>query len=114
MKPVTAVKEAIEPADGLPLRLSGAFIRRTNLTDASLVGADLTRADMSYAIARGANFKGAKLFKTILRGTDLTNARNLTVPQLAEAIIDDATVLPEYIDRSAVKKAQRAKRGKLL
>jgi uncharacterized protein YjbI with pentapeptide repeats len=97
----------IEPGDGLPLRLMGAFIRRTDLTDANLEGADLSRADMSNAVARRANFKNAKLWKTILRGTNLADARNLTVQQLAEAIIDETTVLPEYIDRVAVIQAQR-------
>jgi uncharacterized protein YjbI with pentapeptide repeats len=104
----------IQPEDGLPLRLVGAFIRRTDLSDADLEGADLTRADMSNAIARGANFKGAKLRETVLRGTDLSGARNVTVQQLAEAIIDEKTVLPDYIDRAAVKRAQRASKGKLL
>lgn len=105
---------AIVPPDGQPLRLVGAFIRRTDLTNASLEGADLTRADMTNAVARGANFKDAKLKRTVLRGTDLTDAKNLTVTQLSEAIIDEHTLLPGYIDRADVKKAQRAKRGKLL
>lgn len=103
----------IQPDDGLPLRLIGAFIRRTDLTGANLEGADLTRADMSNAIARSANFKNAKLKKTVLRGTDLTDAKNLTVAQLAEAIVDETTVLPDYIDRAALKRAQRASGGKL-
>jgi uncharacterized protein YjbI with pentapeptide repeats len=106
--------QAIIPPDGKPLNLTGAFIRRTDLTSAVLTRANLTRADLSFAIARGADFADAKLSGTILRGTDLTEARNLTVEQLAEAVIDEDTKLPDYIDRAAVKRLQRAKRGKLL
>lgn len=109
----------IDPKDGKPLRLVGAFIRRTDLTSASLRGAslrgaNLTRADLTGAVARDADFAGAKLRKTVLHGTDLTGARNLTIEQLAEASIDEATVLPDYIDRAALKRLQRARRGKLL
>lgn len=107
-------RDPIVPPDGRPLRLVDAFIRRTDLTNADLEGADLTRADLTNAIARGANFRDAKLTDTILRGTDLTDAKNLTLPQLGEAVVDEHTRLPGYIDRATLKKAQRAKRGKLL
>ena len=97
----------IDPGDGLPLRLVGAFIRRTDLSGALLCGADLTRADLTGAVARGADFKDAILKGTILRGTDLTDARNLTVTQLAEAIIDERTMLPDYIDRESILRARK-------
>ena len=45
----------IQPTDGKPLTLSGAFIRRTNLDGANLSHADLSKADLSGASARGAN-----------------------------------------------------------
>lgn len=106
--------QTIAPKDGKPLNLTGAFIRRTDLTNAVLVGANLTRADLTRAIARNADFKDARLEKTILRGTDLTGARNLTVRQLAHAVIDEETKLPDYIDRSALERLQRAAREKLL
>jgi len=111
---MSTLRTAIMPNDGKPLALRGAFIRRTRLDGALLVGADLSRADMTGASAREADFKDAKLLKTVLRGTDLTGAKNLTVSQLSEAIIDEHTKLPDYIDRRAVKQAQRANRGKLL
>ena len=42
--------------------------------------------------------------KTVLLGTDLTDAQNLTIDQLAEAVIDQETKLPSYIDRAALEK----------
>ncbi|MCB1371867.1 MAG: pentapeptide repeat-containing protein [Rhodovulum sp.] len=107
-------RTAIIPSDGQPLRLERAFIRRTVLDGADLTEANLTRADMTGASARGANFKNTILNKTIMRGVDLTGALNITVDQLADALIDDTTILPNYIDRAAVERLQRARRGGLL
>ena len=84
------------------------------LDGADLTEANLTRADMTGASARGANFKNTILNKTIMRGVDLTGALNITVDQLADALIDDTTILPNYIDRAAVERLQRARRGGLL
>jgi uncharacterized protein YjbI with pentapeptide repeats len=86
--------------DERPLSLAGAFIRRTDLSSANLRRANLSQADLTRAVARGADFRDAILKGTILRGTDLTDARNLTLGQLADAVIDDATLLPDYIDRA--------------
>ncbi len=85
------------------LDIHGAFVRRTNLSHADLQGADLSGADASGALFRGADFKDARLSGTILRGADLTGAKNLTEEQLASAIIDDLTLLPNYIDRSKLR-----------
>ena len=82
------------------LKLHGAFIRRTDLSGASLRGANLSRADASGAVFRNADFAGALLNGAILRDADLTGAVNLTEEQLAVAIIDDETRLPAYIDAS--------------
>jgi len=85
------------------LDLHGAFIRRTNLSDASLQDANFSGADATGALFRNADFKGARLVGTILRGADLTGAVNLTEEQLASAIIDEHTKLPAYIDRSKLR-----------
>lgn len=77
------------------LDLSGAFVRRTDLSGANLENANLSEADCSYVIFRGANFRNANLAGTILIGADLTDATNLTVSQLELAIIDETTVLPD-------------------
>src|ERR1700712_5616352 len=81
------------------LDLHGAFVRRTDLSGASLRGANMSGADATNAIFRETDFAGARLDGSILRGADLSGARNLTAEQLAGAIIDDLTVLPAYIDR---------------
>jgi uncharacterized protein YjbI with pentapeptide repeats len=81
------------------LDLHGAFIRRTDFSGASLRDANMSGADATGAIFRGADFRGARLRGTILTGADLEDARNLTLEQLAEAIIDDRTKLPDYLDR---------------
>jgi uncharacterized protein YjbI with pentapeptide repeats len=86
------------------LDIHGAFVRRTNLNEASLRGANLSKADATNASFRGADFAGASLKGTLLGGADLTGAKNLTVEQLSEAYIDEATILPDYIDPSKIPK----------
>ena len=81
------------------LDLHGAFVRRTDLSGASLRGANMTKLDATNAVFRGADFEGALLDGAILRGADLAGAKNLTLEQLSSAIIDDRTALPTYIDR---------------
>jgi uncharacterized protein YjbI with pentapeptide repeats len=67
----------------------------------------LSYADATNANFRGANFKDAVLKGTILRGADLRDARNLTREQLADAIIDETTLLPDYLDERAASKQLR-------
>ena len=57
------------------LDVRGAFLRRTDLSGASLRGANLTDADFTNAILRGADLQDAILEGTVLRGADLTGAR---------------------------------------
>ena len=94
----------IKPLVGIdkPLNLQGAFIRRTTLDHAVLIGANLSRADLSNASARFADFTDAVLEGTILRGTDLTGAK-ISRNQLRSAVIDERTILPGHLqtgDRS--------------
>ena len=93
------------------LDVHGAFIRRTNLSGASLRGADLSRADATGALFKNADFKGARLVGTVLRGADLTGALNLTEEQLMSAVIDEHTRLPAYIDRERLLEATGASRA---
>ncbi|MFO1101933.1 MAG: pentapeptide repeat-containing protein [Methylocystis sp.] len=83
-------------ADGetFKIDLSGAFIRRTDLSNANLKGANLSGADCANVNFRGANLQDAILDGTNLKGADLTGARNLRRSQLERAIIDDRTILP--------------------
>jgi uncharacterized protein YjbI with pentapeptide repeats len=78
--------------------LSGTYIRRTNLTGVNLQNADLSGADCSNAIFRGANLTNANLRGTILKGADLSEVVGLTAQQLAFAIVDKNTVLPDYLE----------------
>lgn len=85
--------------DGFKFDVQGAFLRRTNLSNANLEGANLQGADFSNALLRGANLKDASLEGTILKGADLSGARNVTLSQLRRAILDESTLLPEGISR---------------
>lgn len=82
------------------LDLHGAFVRRTDLSGASLRGANMSKVDATNANFRGADFEGAILDGAILRGADLTGAKNLTLEQLSSAVVDSGTTLPAYIDRN--------------
>ncbi len=85
----------------LVLDLNGAFLRRTDLSKTSLRRANLAGADFSLASFRGADLRHADLRGTILLDADLTDVRNLTREQLAEAVtvIDEETTLPSYLRR---------------
>jgi len=83
--------------EGFVLDLSGARVRRTDLSKANLTGANLSNADLTGANLRGANLANATLKGTILRGADLRDAINLTKEQLADAVVDDTTILPAKI-----------------
>ena len=85
------------------LDIHGAFVRRADLSKASLRGANMSGADATNAVFRGSDFAGALLRGTILHGADLSDATNLTIEQLAEASIDDRTILPPYIDRTKLR-----------
>jgi uncharacterized protein YjbI with pentapeptide repeats len=91
------------------LDLHGAFVRRTDLSGASLRDANMSKVDATNAVFRGADFKGALLDGAILKGADLTEAKNLTLEQLSSAIIDDQTALPTYIDRAKLHLLTTAK-----
>jgi uncharacterized protein YjbI with pentapeptide repeats len=77
--------------------LSGAFIRRFDLSRTNLEGANLSGADCTNAIFREANLKDAVLDGTILRGADLTGVKHLTREQISKAVLDETTKLPDYL-----------------
>lgn len=94
------------------LDLHGAFVRRTDLSGASLRGANMVGADATNAIFRNADFEGARLDGTVLKGADLTGAKNLTLEQLSRAVIDGRTALPTYIDRVKLRDLSEAREAK--
>jgi len=87
--------------------LNQAVIINTQLQKADLRGAQLQQAVLREANLQGANLRGAHLveadmhktylFKADLRGADLQGVKNLTREQLASAITDDTTQLPDYL-----------------
>ena len=98
------MNEISREKDEFRLDVHGAYLRRTDLSNANLGGANLSGADLTDAILRGANLKNAILKGTILRGADLTDAKNLTRAQIETAIIDDRTRLPALVaDRPMAK-----------
>ena len=90
-------------SEDLKIDLHGAFIRRTDLSGASLRDANLTGTDAANALFRDADFAGARLDGTVLKGADLTGAKNLFIEQLSRAVIDTNTLLPDYIDRQKLE-----------
>jgi uncharacterized protein YjbI with pentapeptide repeats len=88
-------KRPITRQNKFRLDVRGAYLRRTDLSHAKLERANLSGADFSNAVLRDADFKNAILDGTILRGADLTGAKNLTKDQLGKAILDPSTKLPD-------------------
>ena len=60
---------------------------------------------MSRVVLRNTNLLRARLEGTILKGADLSGARNLTAEQLAAAVVDETTILPDYLTLSDVRTA---------
>jgi hypothetical protein len=71
--------------------LSGAYLRRADLTEANLFGADLFGADLSGANLRGADLTEANLFGADLTGANLTGA-NLSGADLSRADLRGANL----------------------
>jgi uncharacterized protein YjbI with pentapeptide repeats len=98
MNPHTADNARAAPR----IDLHGAHVPRTSLRQANLTNADLSHANASGVDFTGANMAGTKLDGTILKGAILTGVKGLTIEQLKQAVIDEATRLPDYIDRSRI------------
>lgn len=98
------------PSTPYRVDLHGAFIRRTDLRGASLVGANFSGTDAAGADFSEADFRDANLDDANLRGADMTGAKNLTVEQLSRAILDETTILPDYVDRTELQDRQEAER----
>lgn len=81
-------------ADLLGARLAGARLVGANLRGAYLIAADLHGADLRWADVIGADLRDADL-----RGADLSTALFLTQAQVASALGDASTRLPERLER---------------
>lgn len=104
-------------------QMQGTYMIGTQLKKAVLIRAQLQRADLEEAHLEGAYLAGANLKDTelkdaYLQGADLINypigkpypqsVRGLTVSQLADAIIDDSTQLPDGLREARSALAPRS------
>ena len=78
--------------------LAGRSFRGESLRGADLRGALLLGADLHAADLRSADLLGVDLRGAVLGGADLTEALFVTAPQLAAALGDATTRLPEPLD----------------
>lgn len=93
--------------------LEGAILRNTNFHEsdlrfAKIDGADLFAADLSGADLRYASLASAFLRRADLRGADLSGVQGLTANQIAGAVGDQDTKLPEDLPRPASWDERRA------
>jgi len=79
--------------------LQEASLLFANLEGASLSNTNLQRATLSFANLQGTYLTEANLLRTNLRGANLSGAEDLTPEQIASAIIDENTVLPDYLKK---------------
>lgn len=91
-----AIREALKRS-GYVLNLSGATLPTFNLSGADLSGANFAGTNFRRGNFRDTILKGAILKGTDFRGADLTGAQGLTREQIGEAIIDETTILPDYL-----------------
>lgn len=77
------------------LDLHETDLRGADLRQAHLEGANLGGAYLEGAVLWGAHLEGAVLF-----GTDLSRAVGLTRDQIAFAIMDEKTKLPDYLENA--------------
>lgn len=75
--------------------LRGANLTNARLTGANLTGADLRGANLTNALLQGAHLPQAQLMGAILTGADLRDATGLSLYEMADAIGDESTRLPE-------------------
>lgn len=87
--------------------LTDADFSGADLSNAVLTGADLSNAEFPCADLREADFGGTSVVGVRFDGANLADvdlsATNLTQDQLNTALINDATKLPEGLDRSTAK-----------
>jgi uncharacterized protein YjbI with pentapeptide repeats len=77
--------------------LGGANLSEADLSGANVSEADLSGANLSETDLSGANLSEADLGGTNLSGVGLRFVKNLTKEQIARAITDNATRLPDYL-----------------
>jgi len=99
--------------------LAGIKLHYANLYGSDLQGEDLQGTDLSFTNLRGANLMSAKLQtvdfldadlrKAKLQKANLSKAKNLTARMLAQAIVDETTILPRDISLDDVIQARKSR-----
>ena len=89
--------------------LDGAYLKGAQLQKANLSNAKLSWAHLQHAQLDGVNLKGADLKRANLQGANLRNAK-VTAEQLAEAVLDRKTILP---DGTRYQPPARSRSGKM-
>jgi uncharacterized protein YjbI with pentapeptide repeats len=79
---------------------------KTILQEAKLQEAKLFKADLREANLQGADIDKTNLLKVDLRGADLRKVKNLTWERLAQAIRDENTEFPDYLQTPAPDKTE--------
>jgi uncharacterized protein YjbI with pentapeptide repeats len=77
-------------------------LRKANLTGAHLEGAVLTGARLEEADLTGAHVETANFAGAHLEGAILVGVSGLTWAQLADATIDETTILPAHVSGTRV------------
>lgn len=77
--------------------LQGANLQNADLRGVDFTGANLSGANLKGARLDNANLENSNLNKTNLSGTSLTTVKGLTAEQIAIALTDNATQLPDNL-----------------
>lgn len=77
--------------------LKEANLLHADLVGASFAGADLSGANLSRAEITDTDFEDANLTSVNFKGVDLRSAKGLTKKQIARAVTDEKTLLPENL-----------------
>jgi uncharacterized protein YjbI with pentapeptide repeats len=79
--------------------LGGAWLAGAKLQGAQLQKASLYKVDLQGADMTGANLQEAGIFEANLVGVDLSRTMGLTQAQLDEALGNQETQVPDYLER---------------
>ncbi len=88
---------SLQGANLLHANLQGADLTSANMQGANLSGAVLQKTKLLATNLTGANLSKADLLNADLRGADLREAKNITIKQLVQTVVDIRTRLPEHI-----------------
>ena len=79
------------------LDLSNLYLENVRFYRENFFNANLSQANMKNSVFYYTDFANANLENAVFKGADLRTAMNITCEQLAIAIIDGKTQLPDYI-----------------